>query len=527
MYLSFERRSRKNRQTDSDVVSDFSALFARRKSVSTLRERLEKSLEEREDLDGLTQANIARVLARDLGALPDTIGRYLRRMGYKPSPGKTEKPEKTKTKGKPEANKETGKKPRGNHFTHNQEKNTYTFHLGSLSEPLDISDMEIEHWVRWYTEAGAGLSLSEICRKTYQEHKWSPTEGALKSILKLLGISKGSPPLAPHVIEDSTTEEAVETWREIAQSEVETKFRATEAKYWKNLYEKTKHKLLRVDNLVNSVLENFETLPEVHIGAPHYRRPNKSLDPCVPILMLSDWHVGMKDIDFSFDVLEKRIEVLFGELEEWLHIYRRPFEEFHVAVAGDIIDGAVELRSGQNLEQDIHGAEQNAKASRLLAKVICWPEASVGSPVFVHTVTGNHGRATKSRREDPERLCESICYVLAEEMTRTAVWHRHTNPVGMWKVFDTTCLVTHGDRTPRDLKKLAWSYSASGPTIILSGHKHHMSVLQERDIFLVAGGSLCGTTGYARDQLGVAAPPSQVLVEVRKSGPRPGWYIPV
>ena len=506
--------------------------------MSTLKERLGEALHNREDLKGLPRIEIVKILSKDLDASPDTLSRYLRRMGV--GAGACEKPKgtKTKVKHKKEAKKPRPKKKkkakakakkgrRKNEVNYNGEKGTYQFLLCSLDKPLEIPQEEIENWVQWYTDSGAGLPISEICRKTFQEHKWSPTESVLKSILKLLGVSKGSPPLAPHILENSTTEEAVENWREIAQSEIETKFKATEAKYWKGLYEKTKHKLIRVDTLVKSAIDKLDMLPEVHLTAPPYRRPNGALEPCVPILMICDWHVGMKDLDFSYDILEKRLDMLLKELEEWMHTYRRPFEEFHIAVAGDIIDGAVELRSGHNLEQDLHGAEQIAQASRLLAKVICWLEESAGAPVVVHTVTGNHGRASKSRKEDPERLCESICYVLAEQMTKEATWHRHTNPVGMWKVFDTTCLVTHGDRTPRDLKKLAWSYSASGPTMILSGHKHHMSILQERDIFLVAGGSLCGTTGYAKDQLGVAAPPSQTLVEVRKSGPRPGWYIPL
>jgi predicted phosphodiesterase len=235
----------------------------------------------------------------------------------------------------------------------------------------------------------------------------------------------------------------------------------------------------------------------------------------------------MKDLGFDSDVLQERAQFLIGEIFEWVEIYQRPFEEFHIAIGGDILDGAVELRAGHSFQQDLHGAKQIAFAAELLSSTVMWVAGSVDVPVKVHAVTGNHGRATKNYREDPGRLCETICYMFAEKLTPGIEWNIHPEIVAKWKVYDTTCFLTHGDLTPKDLNSLVLSHNCVPPSLILTGHRHELSCSQKNQVFTVSGGSLCGTTSFSRDRLGLSSTPSQVLVEIRKSGPRPAYYLPV
>lgn len=480
----------------------------------SLKETVEKILQSKRDLRNLTVTELAHSLSKELGANEKTIRRHLYRLQF----------HKRQDKG---ITTEDSQEYDSESYDYDEETRVYRFPLAG-EEDLYAYAEEVSSWIQWYTNAGEGLPLREVCKKCWGKTQRNLSEKRLKKIFSLLEITKLSPPLAPHSFKELSPEELVEEWRLIAESEIQSKYEAGEAKHWRSLYEIEKKKTLRVHKIVEETLRTLPGVTPVDFNKDSglCRHP-KEVGPCTPVLLLSDWHIGMDDLDYNSKVLGERLQVLFREVSEWVEIYCRPFDEFHIAIAGDILDGAVELRAGHSFQQDLHGAEQIAFAAETLASMISKISAMVKVPVKVHAVTGNHGRATKNYKGDPERLCESICYMFADKMTPGITWEIHSEIVAHWEIYSTTCFLTHGDRTPKNLDSLVLSHNCTPPAIVLSGHKHELNCSQKNQVFTVSGGSLCGTTSFSRDQLGLSSTPSQVLVEIRKDGPRPVYYIPV
>lgn len=474
-----------------------------------LKETVGEILRTRQDLWGQTPSEVTAEIVKLTGKNYESVRRILYKLGYHLRLQLQESSQKVPPKGRYE-------------YDPHKEQYFFFFSEGSLL----VSSEELTTWIRWYTDAGMGLSHKEVIKKIWIKFRRKFGVKTLRKIFVLLDINKSSPPLTPESLKEMTVEEAVQEWRSFTEAEVETRFLEGEPQHWRRLYEQEKRKEIDIRKLLSEVTESFQPLTSIEIHQK-IKKSSPKIEPCIPVLLLCDWHVGMKDLDYNSKVLEKRLNTLVEELFEWMNTYHRPFEEFHIAVGGDILDGAVELRSGHYFQQDLHGAEQIAYAASLLATTINNISRNLEVPINVHTVTGNHGRATKNYREDPGRLCESICYFFAEKITPEIKWHIHSEIVAKWKIFSTTCFLTHGDLTPKDLNSLVLSHNCGPPSLILVGHKHELSCSQKNDVFVVSGGSLCGTTSFSRDRLGLLSTPSQVLVEIRPSGPRPVLYLPV
>lgn len=486
----------------------------------SLKELIEQALQKNPQLKDLTPSELAQEISKDSGGNSKTIRRTIYRWFYQPSEVQGE--------GRIVVDPATSMRApntKRNSCVYNSDTQQYSFSISE--ENFSVSSEEVSSWVQWYTQTGANLPMRDVCKRIWKKHSRQINEKTLKKAFSLLKVVKSSPPFAPHSYQELGLEGAVDEWRKIAETEIQTRYQAGETKHWKSLYEEERKRGLQFKTVVSDALENFKSLPRIKFEAPLIRQEPLDIEPCIPVLLLSDWHVGMKDLDYNIEALENRVRSLHEEITEWVNVYRRPFEEFHVALGGDMLDGAIELRAGHSFQQDLHGARQIAYAAELLATSLMWISEAVGVPLKVHTVNGNHGRAGKSRNDDPDRLCESICYMFAEKLTPGISWEIHTEVVAKWKIYSTTCFLTHGDLSPKDLKTLMLSHECRPPAVIFSGHHHEFSCLQKGQVFTVSGGSLCGSTSFSRDQLGLPSTPSQVLVEIRKEGPRPAHYLPV
>lgn len=393
---------------------------------------------------------------------------------------------------------------------------------------------EVQRWCRWYVADGGNLTQRAVSRMALQVDERILTRDFVRRIFSVLGIDKGSPGFAPHMLARHTPDELAKLHFSMAQSDAEAAVRSREHDEYKRLYREEVQRRGQGEVMLDRIMDRMpSTTIAVHV------RPaaaNARLEPYTPIVCLSDWHVGalvrMGSARYDHDVYRARLSKLRSELDDWFLAYRRPLDELRVAVNGDMIDGPIgTMRPGQQAEQDLHYEEQVEAAAVGIVEVLAHLRGLVGSvPVTVHAVAGNHGRAGGHSAEDPRRLPEILLYRICEEMTRSMdiVWDRSSDIIHEWRVYDTQVLQTHGDRVPRDMDRILRAMMDKGARhhLLLRGHRHSMEVVESHSSLGVQCGTIMGDSEYGLHQLGLGARPSQSIIEVRRGGPRmPGMLL--
>jgi hypothetical protein len=417
--------------------------------------------------------------------------------------------------------------PRHDSFAIDWSASTYRFTVDRYD--FDATFAEVEHWVRWYVYDGCAMSQRTVTRMAWHHDGRRLTVDFARRLFRVLGIDKNSPPFAPHALAAHTPEELAKLHFAQAQADAEHAIRADESRQWRQLYRGEVQRKTKLD-VMREEIESHAGSVRWHIDVP--AAPTVDVEPYAPIIALSDWHVGAKTSHYDRHTYWRRVEQLCAGLDDWFRAYRRPVDEVHLAICGDMIDGPVgNMRAGQQAEQDLYYDEQVSEAAKGIMRVLghlrgLFPDA----PITAHTVTGNHGRGTAGKGDDPMRLPEALLYRLCEAMTeRLGIqWDRGPDVLHVWRVYTTQVIQTHGDRAPKGLQRICHAMRDRDADwqLVLRGHRHSLEVMELHDALGVQAGTLMGDTYYGLHQLGLSARPSQSIIEVRPSGPRiPGTLL--
>jgi predicted phosphodiesterase len=471
----------------------------------TLRERVQAYIDGH-DCAGMTPSEIGRAMQASGEAAPiQSLRRAIREVGQGGDDGAT------------------------GHETSDQyayDEEAYTFTIKGTSFTADVD--EVQKWVRWYVAGGGNLTQRAVSRMALQVDERILTRDFIRRIFKVLGIDKGSPGFAPHMLLKHTPEELAKLHFAMAQADAEAAIHASEIEEYKKRYREEVKRRAQGEAMLERIIEHMPSMSiSVHVKASKF---DDRLEPYTPIVMLSDWHVGalvrVGSHRYDHGVYRRRLLMLRDELSDHFAAYRRPLDELRVAICGDMIDGPIgTMRPGQQAEQDLYYEDQVEAAVAGMAEVIAHLRGLVGDVgITVHAVAGNHGRAGGHASEDPRRLPEMLTYRICEEMTKPldVVWDASSEIIHEWRVYDTQVLQTHGDRAPRGIDKVlrAMLDKSARHHLLLRGHRHSLEVVESHDGMGVQCGSMIGDTEYGLHQLGLGARPSQSIIEVRRDGPR-------
>jgi hypothetical protein len=394
---------------------------------------------------------------------------------------------------------------------------------------FDASFAEVENWVRWYVYDGCAMSQRTVTRMAWCHDGRRLTRDFARRIFAVLGIDKNSPPFPPHLLHAHTPEELAKLHFAQAQADAEHAIRADEARQWRGMYRSEVQRKTRLDVMGEEIAQTAG-IATWHIDVPP--APSVEAEPYSPVIVLSDWHVGARTSHYGRQVYWQRVESLCAQLDDWFRCYRRPVDEAHIAICGDMIDGpGGNMRAGQQAEQDLYYDEQVSEAAKGILRVMGHLRGLLpDTPIIAHTVTGNHGRGTSGKGDDPMRLPEALLYRLCEAMTeRLGVqWDRGPDVLHVWRVYSTQVIQTHGDRAPKGLQRICHAMRDRDADwqLVLRGHRHSLEVMELHDALGVQAGTMMGDTHYGLHQLGLSARPSQSIIEVRPSGPRvPGTLL--
>lgn len=413
-----------------------------------------------------------------------------------------------------------------------QGKNNYHF--------IRLPFVVVQAIFEWYAKPH-GLKIVETIRKVSQVYMIDTLNKRwFRRMKDILSLTHGSLPFAPHMYEEWTENDLETMYGEIAEAKLEVKLRSGADEFWRKKYEEERVKTIQVEAFMERIEESLEV---IDTGPVEPVEQSNQLDPCDLVVVLSDFHVGLAFENdknkYNFEVFKRRKKRLKEEIADHLASSRRPIDNIIIFVAGDMVDGVMgNMHPEQGQHQDLHGAEQVIHAGFHTADVILFVERLVpGAIVWVEWTPGNHDRVGASRKEDPKRLAGELTYETAKReyvishgrQDVQTHWNFHDNIVESRMARKTCLLMTHGDRSPKKLRDAVFSHRHPDARyyVYVMGHLHHMEVVEDMDSFLVIGGSMPGTTDYAKKQLGRGARASQCMFEIRDNGPRPVIWLPV
>jgi len=495
---------------------------------SSTRQVINEYLSEH-DLD-LPISGSVREFCRDLASDHEFTANAFRHMYYKMldeiEEEDKEEPEAVQPKIKKRQKEVLGVDDDADYFSRDDEDEIYIFCIDCVT--FSMSYREIEDMIAVYVHEGGGLTQVQVARHMWRRHRRKLTADFVRRIFRVLGVVKHNPPLAPHVIEDADPEDAAEIWHEQKLAEIETRYRAKRSKKIEQALKEERQKTLHFEDLAAEYLDNQDrkvvTIPE---GDPWWKT-DAEIEGHTAIVCLSDWHVGkVSEIVRDVDDFNLQIDLLRARLEDYFTVENsRPVDRLIFTVGGDILDGTQgDMHAGQLAGQWCYGREQAEIAAEALALVIEEVSQNLGIESEVYTVTGNHDRTSKKRDADPFRTVGGLTYALARSHCDNARWTICDDTIAKFSAGGTGFLLTHGDQTPKDPRRLFHGLDGCYQAVI-TGHYHSYSFSEDYSGSWFQVGSLCGVDDYAR-KIGKGASPSQLVISCREGLPPVGTPLPV
>lgn len=423
----------------------------------------------------------------------------------------------------------------GDHYRIDWDTEAYVFSLDQGKRFIRLPFNVVQSVYEWYSNPNA-LTVRECVKKLWTAYRVEIKQNHFMRVKNVLGLVHASLPFAPHMYKHHAEHELQAQYVEICEAKLETKIRAQEGAHWHKRYVEEKKKTVSVEMFLERVKEHlieYSHSPQQLIGDVF----DEKVEPCAMVLVLSDWHVG-KVVDREFaqynkEIFWKYIQTLKRCVIEELSTRTRPISSFYVVTSGDLIDGVLgNMHPEQGLNQDLHGAQQVVVAANALCDVVSCVRAYLPehTDIQVHSVYGNHDRTSSSNKKDPRRFAGQMLFELAKEQSCKGVdWKSHEGVVGRFRVMDTDVYLRHGDIGPTDFGNVIASRKRPGASyhLSISGHRHHLAVREHLNTVHVQCGSFPARDDFAVDHLGVGSRPSQVMIEIRRDGPRPVIWMPL
>lgn len=406
---------------------------------------------------------------------------------------------------------------------------TYKFYIGGHLKhewPMEAVTKAYE----WYTNPNA-MTVRETCHQLFENFGVEVSEPDFKRIKKTMGLVKACEPVPPHMYQelDGLNDHILE----VMESKIATKKRASESKHFRKRFEELKEREISAEMFVDRVVESVEELQPPEVTPVEF---DDTIEPSDLVIHLADWHAGLciehPHAEYSKDIFWDRIEQVKSEVRKYLHLNRQPVENVYIVGVGDFMDGPLgNMHADQSIHQDLYGDEQCVVAAQALADLTQYVDRLTDAPTHVKVRPGNHDRVSSSRKEDPHRMAAKLMFELAKAYCSSdgITWEFFYEAVGEFVIRNTKVLLIHGDQTPKNHRDIVHSHRCSDAEnyLILMGHTHHLKIREDLDIMLVVGGSLPGATKYSVDKLGKGARPSQSILRIDDSGPRPLWWLPL
>lgn len=245
------------------------------------------------------------------------------------------------------------------------------------------------------------------------------------------------------------------------------------------------------------------------------------------VLVLSDWHYGMKtDNVFNYydtSVCKDRVgDIVQGTVDR---IVRHGCKKLHVVILGDLIHGGIHCTARVASEELV--CDQLMQVSEILAQAIEVLSRYV-EELFVYTTYGNHARTIQNKkdsvhRDNMERLIPWWIDLRLASCENVSIVPDDGTEFLFLNVCGHEICASHGDldsvrTSPRLLPTLFQKVYGKDVEYILIGDKHHRESFSEVGVTAMICGSLCGTDDYANEKRLYSNPEQLLLIVNEKDG---------
>lgn len=274
-------------------------------------------------------------------------------------------------------------------------------------------------------------------------------------------------------------------------------------------------------NLIKFVDDVFKGLKEfnptiVNVGNGEYEADYSSK----MLVMMSDWHIGLKADDFNLEVAKKRARKYIKRIVDYAERYK--VSDIQVAGIGDLLEGAY-MRPQQAFTIEFDYSRQVIEATKFIYEFLESLSQSTSARIsYIGSVLGNH-----SRMYDKGKVIEgdSAENIIDEFVKQLLTIGNSDVQIDDKKVDDFSIVGTlgkenfklvHGDLISKNQAKDLISKMSYQDKVfykfIAFGHFHHSSIVEGNHGSLAIGtGCLPTSTTFSRN-LGYETIPSQTVV---------------
>ena len=290
---------------------------------------------------------------------------------------------------------------------------------------------------------------------------------------------------------------------------------------------------------------DFEKLVEEIKKAKKPARKLKTKENGSMVVCLSDWQLGKRDGDGTEGIIARATQMIPDVIDraEELRKAGNPINKLYVFGLGDLVEGCGEHYAMQNFQIQIDQRRQEMVARRLLIKALMeW--APHFSKIVVAAIPGNHGENRKNGKAFTnfgDNIDVAIFDQAQEALSMNKVFNHITFVIPdneLWLTLDIDGVIVgiahgHQFRTGgrySHQKAVAWlSGQAFGKTdmgdvdILLSGHFHHLFVINEGQRTLMQAPSIDGGSTWFENISGKNSFAGVLTFTVKRKGNKLPW----
>ena len=271
-------------------------------------------------------------------------------------------------------------------------------------------------------------------------------------------------------------------------------------------YNKIRAHEARYEHLKDEFIKVIKESDDVELDFD--KRDDNSFSNKHGVLLLSDWHVGLKTEnywnEYNINEFYNRIEKLVNKTIEYGRFHN--IDTLHVFGLGDFVHGLIHISTRVASEEDV--VHQTKRVSETLLKMLI-EFASEFNQVEFYTVTGNHGRVSPRKQDsiEKENFEEFIMWYLEGKLDDKEKFdniglNKNTYDEGIIvaDVLGHTCLGVHGDKDKISnvTQNLALMLKTI-PEYVFTADKHHLEENEIHGVEVVINRSLSGVDEYAKN----------------------------
>lgn len=296
-----------------------------------------------------------------------------------------------------------------------------------------------------------------------------------------------------------------------------------------------KHILVK-DSLLEEIKKVVSKLKPLSLQKIKHKKSPEKKDMTLELL-LSDIHYGKKTSTFNLKVCRARLQDLISTVIKEIDRNKKNYnvEKVIVALLGDIIESFSmhELESAAGCE--FGDSFQVQAAIESLLKDVILPLSTLGIPLVLPCVTGNHDRVNPNRTmNDPGKnnvtwIIYNTLKLLCETLNLKHVeFIIPESPFALLKIYNNTVLYEHGDNTKNMNRSTLENFMNNRASQLREvihfmrlGHYHEPTVLGRGKI--IVNGSVPGQDSYSMI-MGFRAEPVQILNYYINTDERPTCF---